>query len=79
MQSLTPLSRLPVGRSARVGRIVGCPHRVHRLEEFGLRDGTTIEMFRQGNPCIVRVGGNKVCLRTDDRLDVLVTPLGQPL
>jgi len=75
MPQLTSLRRLPVGRSARVSRIVGLPWHVHRLEEFGLRDGTTVEMFRQGNPCIVRVGGNKVCLRTDDRLDVLVAPL----
>ena len=31
-------------------------------------------MFRPGNPCIIRMAGNKVCLRSDDLLQVLVEP-----
>lgn len=69
------LSRLVAGQSARVSRILGRPDHVHRLEEFGLRRGSQIEMFRPGNPCIVRLAGNKVCIRIDDLLDVLVQPL----
>jgi ferrous iron transport protein A len=72
--SVIPLHRLPAGCCARVVDVVGHPDHVHRLEEFGLRGGTQIEMFRPGNPCIIRMAGNKVCLRSDDRLSVLVEP-----
>jgi ferrous iron transport protein A len=71
---IIPLHRLPAGRSARVVDVLGNPDHIHRLEEFGLRSGTRIEMFRPGNPCIIRLAGNKVCLRSDDRLNVLVEP-----
>ena len=69
-----PLSDLPTGQSALVRRITGEPDHVHRLEEFGLRGGTRIQMFRPGNPCIIRMAGNKVCFRADDLLRVLVEP-----
>lgn len=69
-----PLNDLPTGTSAFVSRITGRPDHVHRLEEFGLRGGTRIEMFRPGNPCIIRMAGNKVCFRADDLLRVLVEP-----
>ena len=71
-----PLKHLPAGHRARISRISGHPDHVHRLEEFGLRGGTKIEMFRPGNPCIIRLAGNKVCLRADDTLHVLVEPAG---
>jgi hypothetical protein len=35
-------------------------------------------MFRTGNPCILRAGGNKVCLRTSRFLKVLVKPDDAP-
>ncbi len=69
-----PLHRLLAGQSARVVDILGHPDHVHRLKEFGLRGGTKIEMFRPGNPCIIRLAGHKVCLRGDDRLHVMVEP-----
>ena len=71
---MVPLESLRAGQSARVGRVLGQPDHVHRLEEFGLRRGTLVEMFRPGNPCILRLGGNKVCLRVGERLNVLVQP-----
>lgn len=76
MDGLIPLHRLTAGQSAHVSRIIGRPDHVHRLEEFGLRGGTRIQMFRPGNPCIIRLAGNKVCLRADDLLSVLVKPVG---
>jgi len=69
-----PLKQLPVGHCARIARVVGHPDQVHQLAEFGLRGGTKIEMFRHGNPCIIRVAGNKICLRASKLLDVLVEP-----
>jgi ferrous iron transport protein A len=70
------LQRLPRGHSAHVARIVGPAEDVHRLEEFGLRPGTKVKMFRRGSPCILRVAGSKICLRLEDRLQVFVTPKG---
>jgi Fe2+ transport system protein FeoA len=70
-----PLEELHAGQAGHISRIAGHPDHVHRLAEFGLRGGTRIEMFRPGNPCILRVGGNKVCLRADELLDVQVLPL----
>jgi Fe2+ transport system protein FeoA len=72
---LVPLGRLCPGQSAVVRRIVGRAEDVHRLEEFGLCRGTPIEMFRQGNPCILRLAGGKVCLRADRSLEILVAPV----
>jgi len=69
-----PLSDLLPGQSAFVSRVTGKSDHVHRLEEFGLRGGIRIQMFRPGNPCIVRMAGNKVCFRADDLLRVLVEP-----
>lgn len=74
--SETPLQRLPRGQSAFVARIAGPPEDVHRLEEFGLRPGTKIEMFRPGSPCILRLAGSKVCLRLEENLQVFVAPTG---
>jgi len=75
LEGLIPLSGLSVGQLAHVGRICGRPDHVHRLEEFGLRAGTQVEMFRPGNPCIIRLSGSKVCLRADQMLEVLVKPV----
>jgi Fe2+ transport system protein FeoA len=69
---------LEAGQSARISQVVGRADYVHRLEEFGLRRGVRIEMFRPGNPCIIRLSGSKICLRADDLLNVLVTPTGLP-
>jgi len=69
-----PLSSLFTGQSALVSRVNGPSDHVHRLEEFGLRGGTRIEMFRPGNPCIIRMAGNKVCFRANDLLRILVEP-----
>jgi Fe2+ transport system protein FeoA len=67
-----PMEKLRVGQTARISRIQGSPDHVHRLEEFGLRSGTCIEMFRTGNPCIIRMAGNKICFRAETGLSISV-------
>jgi Fe2+ transport system protein FeoA len=67
-----PLRTLLSGQSALVSRLAGQPDHVHRMEEFGLRGGTRIQMFRPGNPCILRIAGNKVCCRTDSLVCIFV-------
>jgi ferrous iron transport protein A len=74
-----PLQNLPAGHSASILRILGHPDDVHRLEEFGIRCGTRIEMFRAGAPCILRIAGNKFCLRADQLVNVLVEPIAAHL
>ena len=69
-----PLCRLPAGHMPKSSTFLGSPDHVHQLEEFGLRGGMKIEMFRPGNPCIVRLAGHKICLRADDRFNVMVEP-----
>lgn len=78
MDRVIPVNRLRSGQSARIHEIIGRADFVHRLEEFGLRGGTKIEMFRSGNPCILRLSGNKICLRADDLLSILVAPAETP-
>jgi Fe2+ transport system protein FeoA len=55
-----------------VDEVVGEAGDVHRLAELGLRSGTPVEMVQPGNPCIIRVGGSKLCFRESDLLSVLV-------
>jgi Fe2+ transport system protein FeoA len=78
VDGLVPLDTLRAGETARIGIVVGLPEHVHHLQEFGLRQGTLVEMFRRGNPCIIRMAGSKVCLRADDCLRVMVRPLDIP-
>lgn len=77
MDKVIPLERLKTGQSAEVMQIDGPAEHVHRLEEFGLRSGCAIRMFRSGNPCILCMGGNKFCLRPDELLNILVKRNGK--
>lgn len=71
---LIPLETLRVGQSAQIGRIHGHLDHVHRLKELGFHRGAKVEMYRPGNPCIIRLAGGKLCLRSDDLLRVFVEP-----
>ncbi|MFM7070470.1 MAG: ferrous iron transport protein A, partial [Planctomycetota bacterium] len=44
MVSLLPLFQLEPGQRARIRQLMGLPDQVHRLEELGLRAGSTVEM-----------------------------------
>lgn len=75
MVDFVPLNQLSSGQPAEISDIKGQAGHVHRLHEFGLRLGTRIQMFRPGNPCIIRMAGSKVCIRMDDSLQVMVKPI----
>ncbi|MEA1951685.1 MAG: FeoA family protein [Planctomycetota bacterium] len=75
MVDFVPLNQLDSGQTAEISEVKGDPGHVHRLQEFGLRRGTRIQMFRTGNPCIIRTTGSKVCVRMDNSLQVLVKPV----
>ena len=75
MVDFVPLNQLDSGQPAEISDVKGEPLHVHRLHEFGLRRGTKIQMFRPGNPCIIRMAGSKVCVRIDNSLQIMVKPV----
>jgi Fe2+ transport system protein FeoA len=75
MHDQLPLSMLVAGQSGRVAQVVGRLDHVHRLREMGLRDGAMIEMLQAGRPCIIRLDGQRLCVRDDELLSVLVRPI----
>ena len=74
MRCSIPLTALRPGEVAEIWQVVGPAEYVRRLEELGLRSGATLEVIRGGSPCIVRVGGSKLCIRDDELLRVMVAP-----
>lgn len=74
MNESIPLQCLEIGCAAEVVEVVGQRDAVHRLEEIGVRRGVEVEMVQAGRPCIVRVEGQRLCLRADELLNVLVRP-----
>ncbi len=72
MVDFVPINQLNSGQPAEISDVRGEPGHVHRLHEFGLRRGTKIQMFRPGNPCIIRMAGSKVGIRMDNSLQVMV-------
>lgn len=55
-----------------VDSLIGSAEQVHRLEEIGLRKGSSVEMVQPGSPCIVRLAGSTLCLRDAELFQVLV-------
>ena len=72
LESAIPLALLARGQRGEVSELVGAADHVHRLEELGLRRGSLVEMLQAGSPCIVRLAGNKLCIRDADLFGVLV-------
>jgi ferrous iron transport protein A len=70
-----PLSALLAGTRGQIHSITGGHELVRHLAELGLRAGTQLEMVRPGATCILRVNGTKLCVRGDQLLRVMVTPL----
>ncbi len=72
MPDLIPIASLLPGQIAEVRHVVGRTEQIRRLEELGVRDGVMLEVVRAGTPCIVRVGGTKLCFRDGETCSVLV-------
>lgn len=71
---LIVLGLLSAGQTAVVESVMGGTDDVHRLREIGLRDGATVQMLQPGNPCLVRLGSQRLGLRSDALATVLVRP-----
>ena len=72
MVDMIPLVHMAIGAKAQVGRLLGQPDQVQRLEELGLRSGTIVEMLQNGSPCIIRFAESKLCFRPNEEVGVLV-------
>jgi Fe2+ transport system protein FeoA len=72
MHDIIPLPLLPAGQRAHVAQLLGRADDVHRLEELGLRIGSAVEMVQAGSPCIVSLGGTRLCFRGGEATSVLV-------
>lgn len=72
---MIPIQHIPEGEFVIIEELVGCVEEVRRLEELGLSQGTPIQVIRKGSPCIARIGDRDLCLRSGDRLQILVSQL----
>ncbi len=70
--AVIPLHCLRSGETASVETVCGEPAQVYRLRELGLQDGREIEMLQSGSPCIIRLGGQRLCFRADELTNILV-------
>jgi len=72
MPNLIPLPLMIPGQRAAIDQLMGRDDEVHRLQELGMRIGSTVEMLQAGSPCIVKLDGTKLCFRACDATSVLV-------
>ena len=66
------IAALRPGQIAEVRQIAGRMEQIRRLEELGVRDGVIVEVVRAGTPCIIRVGGTRLCFRDGELCSVMV-------
>ncbi|MEW8029790.1 MAG: ferrous iron transport protein A [Candidatus Thiodiazotropha sp.] len=75
-EELISLARLPIGRRAKIKRIMGGRHLVHRLLSLGLRMGSEIELIqRRGAGVVVANQGARVALGAGVAEKLLMLPL----
>lgn len=72
MHDCIPLNLLAAGQCARIDQLVGRPEEIHRLEELGMRVGTSVEMVQSGATCIVMLAGTRLAFRGAEAFRVLV-------
>jgi Fe2+ transport system protein FeoA len=72
---MLPLELLQAGEWADVAAVSGHPSWVGRLSELGVRQGCRLQVLQPGSPCLLQIGGCKLCLRGDDAAQILVVPV----
>ena len=72
LSQILPLQLLNRGEEGRILDVAGDELLVNRLHEMGLRSGATLRMVQPGRPCIVALADQRLSLRADDDLQVLV-------
>ena len=72
---LLPLELLNCGQCAIVEDVQGEPGWVGRMAELGLRSGCRLQVLQPGSPCMLQLGGCRLCVRSDDAIRILVRPV----
>jgi len=72
---LLPLEMLRAGEWADVEDVAGEPDWVGRMAELGVRIGCRLRVLQPGSPCLLQVGGCRLCLRGQCLTQILVRPL----
>ncbi len=78
MQAAIPLEMMQSGETGRICDVDGRADDVARIEEMGLRCGTSVRMVKAGSPCLLAIGNHRLSLRCDGVVCILVeieTPL----
>ncbi|HJZ94116.1 MAG TPA: FeoA family protein [Gemmataceae bacterium] len=78
LSAVLPLEMLRPGEWADVADVAGEPSWVCRMAELGLRSGCRVQMLQTGSPCLLQVGGCKLCLRGDSSAQIFVRPIAPP-
>jgi Fe2+ transport system protein FeoA len=74
-QTLVPLELLGAGEWADVAEVAGEPTWVGRMAEMGVRAGCRLQVVQPGSPCLLQVGGCRLCLRGECLMRILVRPV----
>ncbi|HSG72682.1 MAG TPA: FeoA family protein [Planctomycetaceae bacterium] len=69
---MIPLNLLKPGESGTIFDVAGSDSMVHRLSEMGLRVGSSVRMVKSGNPCILAIDNNRLSLRLDSSLQIMI-------
>ena len=77
MENIVPLELMACGEFGHVVQIDGPADVVHRLAEMGLREQASVRTVQPGRPCIVAVNDQRLSLRADEEVEILVA-LTQP-
>ena len=72
---LMPLDMLGAGEVGEIEEVSGQAAWVGRLAELGLRQGCRVRVVQPGSPCLLDVGGCKLCLRSGECSQILVRPV----
>ncbi|MCS7022157.1 MAG: ferrous iron transport protein A [Gemmataceae bacterium] len=67
-----PLDMLRTGDWGEVTEVAAPSTIAQRLAELGVRTGSRIRVLQAGTPCLLDVGGCKLCLRADDCSQIYV-------
>ena len=76
-EDLLPLETYRLGPNewADVEDVSGEPAWVGRMAELGVRAGCRLRVLQPGSPCLLQVGGCRLCLRGDCLMQILVRPV----
>jgi len=72
LNPLVPLDALRAGEAGEISDVDGPPDLVHRLSELGLRSGVRVRMQQPGQPCVLAIGDQRLSLRLEAEVIILV-------